>query len=123
VSSAGQLAIDAIIDIESGEIVGTSSYYTPPDLPGSIAIGFTFLVRAKWGGDFNRELKRLMMEHAFKACEIVYFHIAPSNLRSQKATMKLGAVHLYDAELKISATPALAKCYGLTSVQWEASQG
>ncbi|WP_242487943.1 GNAT family N-acetyltransferase [Pseudomonas sp. TH31] len=39
----------AIIDIESGEIVGTSSYYTPPDLPDSIVIGFTFLVRAKWG--------------------------------------------------------------------------
>jgi hypothetical protein len=36
-----------VIDIHSGEIVGTSSYYTPPDLPNSIAIGFTFLIRAK----------------------------------------------------------------------------
>lgn len=71
-----------VIDIASGDIVGTSSYYTPPDLPNSIAIGFTFLVRAKWG-----------------------------------------AVHLYDAELKISAAPALAKCYGLTHAQWKASQG
>ncbi|MEB0224362.1 GNAT family N-acetyltransferase [Pseudomonas sp. 10S4] len=113
----------AVIDIESGEIVGTSSYYAPPDLPDSIAIGFTFLVRAKWGGNSNRELKRLMVEHAFKAHEIVYFHIAPSNTRSQKATMKLGAVHLYDAELKISTAPASAKCYGLTRAQWEASCG
>jgi hypothetical protein len=113
----------AVIAIDSGEIVGTSSYYTPPDLPDSVAIGFTFLVRAKWGGHSNRELKQLMVEHAFKAHDIVYFHIAPTNIRSQKATMKLGAVHLYDAELKISAAPALAKCYGLTRAQWEASRG
>lgn len=111
----------AVIAIDSGEIVGTSSYYTPPDLPDSIAIGFTFLARAKWGGNANRELKQLMLEHAFKVYDIVYFHIAPTNIRSQKATMKLGAVHLYDAELKISAAPALAKCYGLTRAQWEAS--
>ena len=113
----------AVIDIASGDIVGTSSYYTPPDLPNSIAIGFTFLVRVKWGGDANRELKQLMLEHAFRAYDIVYFHIAPTNIRSQTATLKLGAVHLYDAELKISAAPALAKCYGLTRVHWEASLG
>lgn len=111
----------AVLDIDSGKIVGMSSYYTPPDVPGSIAIGFTFLVRAKWGGNANRELKQLMVEHALKAYEIVYFHIAPTNIRSQKATLKLGAVHLYDAELKISAAPALAKCYGLTRAQWHAS--
>jgi hypothetical protein len=38
-----------VIDIESGQIVGMSSYYTPPDQPESIAIGYTFLVRAKSG--------------------------------------------------------------------------
>nr|WP_274610102.1 GNAT family N-acetyltransferase [Pseudomonas sp. TH15] len=112
----------AVIDIESGEIVGTSSYYAPPDLPDSIAIGFTFLVRAKWGGNSNRELKRLMVEHAFKAHEIVYFHIAPSNTRSQKATMKLGAVHLYDAELNLSGVAAVCRCYGVTQAQWAAPE-
>ncbi|MBT1263709.1 GNAT family N-acetyltransferase [Pseudomonas sp. VS40] len=111
----------AVIESASGDIVGTSSYYTPPDLPNSIAIGFTFLVRAKWGGNANRELKQLMLEHAFTVYDIVYFHIAPTNIRSQTATMKLGAVHLYDAELKISAAPSLAKCYGLTRAQWESA--
>lgn len=28
--------------------------------------------------------------------------------------MKLGTVRVHDAELKVSAAPALAKCYGLT---------
>lgn len=110
-----------VIDMDSGQIVGGSSYYTPPNPPNSIAIGFTFLVRAKWGGNTNRELKRLMVEHAFKAYEIVYFHIAPSNIRSQKATMKIGAEHLYDAELNLSTAPLLWRWYGLTRAQWAAS--
>jgi RimJ/RimL family protein N-acetyltransferase len=108
----------AVIDIESGQIVGMSSYYTPPDQPESIAIGYTFLVRTKWGGDANRELKSLMLEHAFKVYDIVYFHVGPANLRSQKALLKIGAVHLYDAELNLSGAPALCKCYALTREQW-----
>jgi N-acetyltransferase len=112
----------AVIEADTGKIVGVSSYYTPPDLPDSIAIGFTFLVRAKWGGDTNRELKWLMVEHAFKTYDTVYFHIAHSNIRSQKATMKLGATHLYDAEFNLSTTPMQGQCYGLTRAQWVASQ-
>lgn len=107
-----------VIDIESGQIVGMSSYYTPPDQPESIAIGYTFLVRAKWGGDANRELKALMLEHVFEVYGTVYFHIGPANIRSQKAALKIGAVHLYDTELNLSSAPALCKCYGLTKEQW-----
>ncbi len=117
---ASQKAL-AVIDIGSGHIVGMSSYYTPPDQPESIAIGYTFLVRAKWGGDANRELKRLMLEHAFKTYDIVYFHVGPANIRSQKALLKIGAAHLYDAELNLSGAPALCKCYGLSRAQWLAN--
>ncbi|CAI8801704.1 GNAT family N-acetyltransferase [Pseudomonas sp. IT-232MI5] len=111
----------AVIDIETAQIVGMSSYYIPPDQPESIAIGYTFLVREKWGGDANRELKRLMLEHAFKVYDTVYFHIGPANLRSQKALLKIGAGHLYDAELNLSGAPALCKCYGLSRAQWLAN--
>ncbi|MFJ4348726.1 GNAT family N-acetyltransferase [Pseudomonas sp. NPDC089401] len=111
----------AVIDVQQGRVIGGSSYYTPPDQPDSIAIGFTFLVRAHWGGDSNRELKRLMVEHAFKRYDRVFFHIAPTNIRSQKATMKLGAEHLYDAELNLSNAAKLWKCYALTRAKWEQS--
>ncbi|VVP92179.1 GNAT family N-acetyltransferase [Pseudomonas fluorescens] len=110
----------AVIDIASAQIVGMSSYYAPPDQPEGIAIGYTFLVRAKWGGEANGELKALMLEHAFKVFETVYFHIGPENFRSQKALQKIGAVHLYDAELKLGAAPALCKCYALAKAQWAA---
>jgi RimJ/RimL family protein N-acetyltransferase len=111
----------AVIDNESGQIVGMSSYYTPPDHPESIAIGYTFLVRTKWGGEANRELKTLMLEHAFTVYDIVYFHVGPANIRSQKALLKIGAVHVSDAELNLSGAPALCKCYGLSKAQWLAS--
>ncbi|MDD1139701.1 GNAT family N-acetyltransferase [Pseudomonas sp. TNT2022 ID233] len=110
-----------ITDSDSGQIVGMSSYYVPPDLPEGIAIGYTFLVRAKWGGDANRELKDLMLAHAFKSYDTVYFHIAPTNIRSQKAALKIGATYLYDAELQLSAVPALCQCYGLKRTQWAGS--
>lgn len=112
-----------VIDIASGVIVGTSSYYTAPDKPSGIAIGYTFLVRDKWGGSTNQELKRLMIEHAFKAFDSVYFHIAPTNTRSQKATLKLGAVHLYDADLTLANVTKPCRCYGLTRTHWDELQG
>lgn len=36
----------------------------------------------------------------------VWFHIDPSNIRSRKATAKLGAKHVYDAALNLSGNPA-----------------
>ena len=55
-------------------------------------IGWTFLTRAYWGGAANGELKRLMLEHAFRFVETVLFVVAPRNFRSQRAVEKLGAV-------------------------------
>jgi hypothetical protein len=46
-----------VIGVRQGTVIGGSSYYTPPDQLDGIAIGFTFLVRAHWGGASNRELK------------------------------------------------------------------
>lgn len=105
-------------DLESNKIIGTSSFYVPPDRPDGIAIGFTFLIKEKWGGATNRQLKTLMLEHAFKKYKTIYFHIAPKNIRSQKATLKLGAVFLYVAELKLSDSPTLWKCYGIEKEQF-----
>lgn len=107
----------AVLDVDSGEVIGGSSFYTPPDRLDAIAIGFTFLVRAKWGGATNFELKSLMIEHASKAYDVVYFHIAPSNIRSQKATLKLGAEFLCDQMLDLSTGLQLWKCYALNTTQ------
>ena len=69
----------------------------------------------------NFALKRLMLDHAFRSFPEVWFHIAPSNLRSQKATARLGATHVRTASLDLSGTPADWMCYRLTRPEWQAA--
>jgi hypothetical protein len=66
----------------------------------------------------NFDMKRLMLDHAFKTFTQVWFHIDPSNLRSQKATSKLGAEHVYDAVLNLSGSPASFMCFRLSQDAW-----
>jgi RimJ/RimL family protein N-acetyltransferase len=115
-ASGGTLAI---IDRASGAIIGCSRYYVPPDHPEGIAIGFTFLAPAYWGGATNFAVKRLMLGHAFESFPEVWFHIAPGNRRSQIATGRLGAVHAYDAELDLGTGPAPTMCFRLDRASWE----
>lgn len=107
-----------IIHRTSNTTIGCSRYYVAPDRPEDIAIGFTFLNIAFWGGDTNRELKRLMLGHAFATYPAVWFHIDPSNIRSQRATAKLGAKHIYDATLDLSGQPAAWMCFRLDRESW-----
>lgn len=107
-----------VIDRHTGTIIGCSRYYAAPDQPDSISIGFTFLNNAYWGGGTNFELKRLMLEHAFKTVDEVWFHIDPSNLRSQKATGKLGAECVYEAVLDLGGKAVLWGCYRLRHQDW-----
>lgn len=79
-----------IVDKSTGAIIGTSRYYNL-ERRSSVAIGFTFLTRAYWGGDYNRELKYLMLDHAFIYVQRVLFHVGEHNLRSRRAMEKIGA--------------------------------
>lgn len=56
----------AILDKETQEIIGCSRYYDHQPDKSQIIIGYTFLTRKYWGGSFNRELKSLMLHHAFQ---------------------------------------------------------
>ena len=93
----------AVIERKSGRIIGSSRYFNLKPKSKSeaseIEIGFTFLERAYWGGDYNGELKQLMVEHALKFVERVVFVVGERNLRSQKALEKIGARYLRKADL------------------------
>jgi len=111
------------LDRASGQAIGCSRFYPVPDHPGEFGIGFTFLARSRWGGSWNREMKELMVTHALAHFPRVWFHIAPSNLRSQIATTRLGAKFAYDAELLIGQSISLNKCYTMTKDDWGAATG
>jgi N-acetyltransferase len=81
----------AIIDKESGKIIGSTRYNGYAPEKSEIEIGWTFLARNYWGGINNRELKDLMLTHAFKFVESVVFLIGENNIRSQRATERIGA--------------------------------
>jgi RimJ/RimL family protein N-acetyltransferase len=55
----------------SGAVIGSSRYSTEFAEDGEVEIGWTFLSRAHWGGSANREMKHLMLTHAFAAFETV----------------------------------------------------
>jgi N-acetyltransferase len=76
---------------EDGEVIGTSRYEGLDDEASEVEIGWTFIARRLWGGVHNRELKRLMLEHAFGAVRTVVFRVHSENLRSRRAVEKLGA--------------------------------
>ena len=82
----------AFVDRASGRLIGSSRYYGYEPERGEIEIGWTFLARSHWGGAANREVKRLMLDHAFTFVDTVVFWVGETNLRSQGAMAKIGGI-------------------------------
>ena len=81
-----------IIDRKNQQIIGSTRFYGYAPEKSEIEIGWTFLARNYWGGRYNRELKDLMLTHAFKFVENVVFLVGENNVRSQRATEKIGGI-------------------------------
>lgn len=84
------------IDRKSGKIIGSSRYLEFVAEKREIEIGWTFIARSHWGGAYNGEMKRLMLDHAFRFVDTVVFVIGAQNFRSQKAVEKIGGVQAED---------------------------
>lgn len=87
-ASGGALVV---IDRTNGRVIGSSRYANLDTEASEVEIGWTFLERRYWGGTFNREMKMLMIGHAFRFVDRVVFVVGENNLRSQKALEKIGA--------------------------------
>jgi RimJ/RimL family protein N-acetyltransferase len=83
-----------IIDRKTQQIIGSTRFYGYDPAKSEIEIGWTFLARKYWGGRYNREMKELLLDHAFKFVETAVFYVGQTNLRSQKAMEKIGAMKL-----------------------------
>jgi len=80
------------LDRESGRVIGTSRFHGYDGGTSQVEIGWTFLARSHWGGAYNGEMKRLMLEHAFRFVNRVIFVVGIHNRRSQRAVEKIGGV-------------------------------
>ena len=87
------------VDRKTQKIMGSSRYFWRGPEPSELEIGWTFLARSHWGGVYNGEMKRLMLDHAFTFVSSVIFLVGVMNLRSRQAVEKIGGV-LTDRLLK-----------------------
>ncbi|HVB38466.1 MAG TPA: GNAT family N-acetyltransferase [Vicinamibacterales bacterium] len=83
-----------VTDVATGKVIGSSRYYGYDPEKREVEIGWTFLARSHWGGRYNGEMKKLMVEHALPFVDRVVLLIGPTNYRSQRAAEKIGAVRV-----------------------------
>jgi RimJ/RimL family protein N-acetyltransferase len=81
-----------VVDTKTQQIIGSTRFHGYNPEESEIEIGWTFLARKYWGGRYNREMKQLMLAHAFKFVENVVFYVGENNIRSRRATEKIGAI-------------------------------
>jgi RimJ/RimL family protein N-acetyltransferase len=94
-----------VFDNVNGELIGCSRYYEL-DEPRAVSIGYTFIARRTWGLGYNRALKTLMLDHAFRFVERVVFHVGAQNFRSRRAMEKLGGQLVGEASVAYHGEPS-----------------
>lgn len=91
-----------ILDKQTNEIMGTTSFYDYNPEKSSVGIGYTFITRKYWGGRYNSSCKKLLIDYAFQHVDSILFHVGAENFRSQKAVLKLGAKKINDMLFNIN---------------------
>jgi RimJ/RimL family protein N-acetyltransferase len=83
----------AVIDVGTGDLIGTTSFYEITPAVRSLAIGYTWIARRWWRSWVNTSAKLIMLRRAFGelGAERVVWHTDIRNTRSQNAILRLGA--------------------------------
>lgn len=103
---------------EDEKYIGSSRFYDENILESSIAIGYTYLATAYWGGAVNASLKKLMIDNAFEYVDKVYFHIGENNIRSQKAVAKIGARYQGQVPFDYYGNIVMQNLYKIDKQDW-----
>lgn len=112
-----------VMDVKTKKPIGSSRFYEYNEQRKTIAIGYTFLARNYWGTTYNKALKTAMLNYAFQFIDTVFFYIGATNLRSQKAIEKLGAVKIEEKEIQHQTElKKLNYIYQLTKQSWNTLQ-
>ena len=91
-----------VIDNTNGELIGSSRYTDYDAAKRQVSIGYTFIARSRWARNYNRALKTLMLDHAFKFVDRVTFKVGINNWRSRKAMEKLGGIYIGEESVAYS---------------------
>ncbi len=92
--AAGQRYPFAIIDLASGQLAGSTSYYAVSADEQRLSIGYTFVGTAFQRTGLNRAAKHLLLTYAFEQlnCERVELETDARNAKSREAMRRMGAI-------------------------------
>ena len=84
----------AVINRETGQLVGMTNYINPDPKTKVTEIGGTYIAPSVRGIGFNDSMKKLMIDHVFsQGFTRIEFRVDTRNKRSMAAVLKLGAKH------------------------------
>src|SRR5439155_10415872 len=83
-----------VIDRKDGRVIGSSRFHGYDQEKSEIEIGWTFLARSHWGGIYNKEMKHIMLMHAFRFVDRVVFLVGRQIVRSLRAMERLGGTRV-----------------------------
>ena len=86
-----ELGCFSIFDNSHNKFFGSTRFYSYDENDKAVRIGYTYIAPEYWGTTTNNSIKKMMLDYIFKYLDKVYFDIGEQNLRSRKATEKLGA--------------------------------
>jgi N-acetyltransferase len=83
----------AVIEMDSGRVLGSTSYHDIVAALKRVEIGYTWYRQSTWRTHVNTTCKLMLMQHAFETlqCPVVGWRTGHKNARSQRAIEALGA--------------------------------
>jgi len=109
-----------VFNKKTSQAIGSSRFYGVDKEKSEVAIGYTFIARNHWGKNYNKALKSLMINHAFKFVDNVIFHVGAVNVRSQKAVGNIGGKKIGEVEMEYYGEPnRLNFIYQINKTDWQ----
>lgn len=113
---------------DTGEFVGTTSFYEMTPATRALAIGHTWIARKFWRTGINTDSKIIMLTRAFEGldAERVVWHTDILNTRSQAAIERLGATRegiLRHHKIRRDGSWRDTVQYSMLAEEWPAAKG
>ncbi|MBW1638439.1 GNAT family N-acetyltransferase [Microbacterium resistens] len=91
--AAGRMNPFAIRRVATGRLVGMTTYCNVDQPNRRVEIGYTWLTRSAQGTEVNAAAKRLLLQHAFEACDAISVQLFTHAMNgpSRAAIERLGA--------------------------------
>jgi RimJ/RimL family protein N-acetyltransferase len=113
----------AVLDAQTGAVIGSSSYHDIVPAVERLEIGYTWYAKSRQRSALNTTAKWLLMQHAFETLgtQLVGWRTDRDNFASQAAIERLGARKdgvLRHHALRRDGTVRDTVMYSLTAAEW-----